>query len=243
MFVETMVARARPGHERALDAWLASESKRLYTLDGCISSFALSDGVSLVRSCVSFWIDRDSLEKGLREGDGAPPPELVEGPVDRRRSETLGDGPSASPRVIYTGIRVTDIERSLKFYSELLGFEPMTGIRSNPKLQSKNVLLRNPKTGHQIELNWYTEGGPFGVPFVVGEGLDHLGVHVADLPAFLERARSLGASLADLRPYRDHPMEAGGPFRVAYLYDPDGHMIEAYDIQGVPVDTPFSGGY
>jgi catechol 2,3-dioxygenase-like lactoylglutathione lyase family enzyme len=144
----------------------------------------------------------------------------------------------------YLGIRVRDIERSTKFYTELLGLKVIIPDHPNAVLQSRIVMLRDPKTGQQLELNWYPDGGQFGVPFVTGESLDHLGVRVEDVPAFLELAKRLGGKAADLRPYRDYPVHRHPEGNsAAYVEDPDGNILEVYDAPGYSIDDEFEGGY
>jgi len=149
-----------------------------------------------------------------------------------------------TPLVTYVSIRVRDMDRSARFYTELLGFEKVGEVRSHPKIGSKILMMRHPRTGEQLELNWYPDGGQFGVPFVNGEALDHIGVRVADVPALIERARAFGSVPADLRPVWDYPYNIGDDgLRVAYLLDPDGNQIEIYDIRGLSVNAPFGGQY
>ncbi|HTS32940.1 MAG TPA: VOC family protein [Thermoplasmata archaeon] len=148
----------------------------------------------------------------------------------------------------YIGIRVRDMDRSTKFYAELLGLVPIVPDHANPKLQSRIVMLRHPKTGQQLELNWYPDGGQFGVPFVAGESLDHVGVRVDDVPGFLEAAEKLGGRVHDMTPYRDYPfheyVEPGSKgAKVGYVEDPDGNILEVYDAPGESLDATFDGGY
>jgi len=144
----------------------------------------------------------------------------------------------------YIGIRVRDMDRSMKFYSELLGLKTIIPEHKNDLLSSRIIMLRDEKTGQQLELNWYPDGGQFGVPFVPGESLDHIGVRVDDVPAFLEEAKRLGGKVADLRPYRDFPSHKNPEGNTAaYVEDPDGNILEIYDAPGYSIDDVFEGGY
>ncbi|HEV2428251.1 MAG TPA: VOC family protein, partial [Thermoplasmata archaeon] len=87
------------------------------------------------------------------------------------------------------GIRVTDLDRSLAFYRELLDLEELS--RSVDALGGY-VLLRDRRSGQRLELNWYAEQSPFYAPFVPGEALDHLEVRVRDVIALLPRLKELG---------------------------------------------------
>ena len=144
----------------------------------------------------------------------------------------------------YVGIRVRDMDRSTRFYTELLGLNVVVPDHKNDRLNSRIVMLRDIKTGQQLELNWYPDGGQFGVPFVPGESLDHIGVRVEDVPAFLEAAKKVGGKVADLRPYRDYPYHKNPEGNLsAYVEDPDGNVLEIYDAPGYSLDDVFEGGY
>jgi catechol 2,3-dioxygenase-like lactoylglutathione lyase family enzyme len=144
----------------------------------------------------------------------------------------------------YIGIRVRDMDRSARFYSELLGLSPIAPDHRNGQLGSRIVLLRHPTTGQQLELNWYPDGGQFGVPFVPGESLDHIGVRVDDVPGFLAAAEQLGGKAHDMRPYRKFPVhEYPTGEKVAFVDDPDGNVLEVYDAPNEPIGAAFEGGY
>src|SRR2546427_213160 len=77
-------------------------------------------------------------------------------------------------RLVYTGLRVRDIGRSLKFYTEILGMEVVEHLESFEPTRGKAVILRSPGSSQLLELNWYEEGSRFGTAYVNGEELDHL---------------------------------------------------------------------
>ncbi len=60
----------------------------------------------------------------------------------------------------YFGIRVTDLERSLRFYTELLGLKKagLGDMSKNGGGRGTWVLLIDEKSGQQLELNWYPKG-------------------------------------------------------------------------------------
>jgi catechol 2,3-dioxygenase-like lactoylglutathione lyase family enzyme len=149
-----------------------------------------------------------------------------------------------SALLVYVGLRVRDIDRSTLFYSTLLGLTPVSPDHRNEQLGSRIVLLRHPVTGQQLELNWYPDGGQFGVPLVPGEALDHIGVRVDDVPAFLREAQQRGGTIHDMRPYRGFPYhEYPTGERCAFVDDPDGNVLEVYDAPGERIDAAFEGGY
>jgi lactoylglutathione lyase len=120
--------------------------------------------------------------------------------------------------LVYVGLRVTDLERSLRFYTEGLGL-----IAEPPGTMSHGgtfVGLRDPATGAQLELNFYPAGHRFAAPYVPGEGLDHLGFEVDDARATIERLRRLGARVA-VEPWLER-----GRFWMGFVEDPDGNWVE-----------------
>ena len=244
MLVLTLTARAAPGKEPTLLGELETTAGRAFRAPGCYAAYALREQNGETFSLLSFWTNSEAAAKAFPTGIPDPPSSFVREPPEHRSYDgSIGVG-RGIPLVTYVGIRVRDIDRSARFYTELLGMEPIDGVRVHPELNSKTMILRHPRTGAQIELNWYPSSGQFDVPFVTGEALDHIGVRVPDLPALIERARALGSEPADLRPFRDYPYhtEANG-LRIAYLLDPDGNQVEVYEIPGLSVDAPYNGEY
>jgi catechol 2,3-dioxygenase-like lactoylglutathione lyase family enzyme len=88
-----------------------------------------------------------------------------------------------------TGIRVTDLERSVAFYTRLLDLMELKGAVD---ADSGYVLFKDRRSGQRLGLNWYDEPSQFWSPYVPGEGLDLLEVRVRDVPALLERLRPQG---------------------------------------------------
>src|SRR5574337_346251 len=97
--------------------------------------------------------------------------------------------------LIYVGIRVSDLGSSLRFYSGLLGLKEIRrggGTREWPPVY---VLLRDPKSGQKLELNWYPEDHFLAPPYTPGEGLDHVGFRVADVVETLGRMKKVGVKI------------------------------------------------
>lgn len=124
----------------------------------------------------------------------------------------------------YFGIRVSDLDRSLHFYTELFGLREVDRGDNLARGRGTYVLLRDPWSGQKLELNWYPSGSEFASPYVPGEGLDHISFRVGDLPRLLEKLRAAGVRPAG--PTADHELPGG--VRVAYVQDPDGNWLELY---------------
>jgi lactoylglutathione lyase len=121
----------------------------------------------------------------------------------------------------YCGIRVRDLDRSLKFYTELFGLREVARGDHRRYGAGIYVLLRDSKSGQKLELNWYPEGSVHAVPYTPGEGLDHIAFVVDDLKATYNELLRKG-----VKPTNIDPSGMGG--RLAYVQDPDGNWIEIY---------------
>lgn len=133
----------------------------------------------------------------------------------------------------HTGITVSDLERSIRFYRDLLGcevsapvraegpfFEAVTGV---PGCQIDVAFARLP--GHVIELLCYRS--PAGNPSSLracDPGFMHVCLKVDDLEQVVQRVRS-----ADFEALGAIQRAAGGPvdgLKVVYVRDPDGVVLE-----------------
>jgi len=122
----------------------------------------------------------------------------------------------------YFGIRVTNLERSLKFYMEGLGLkEERRGKMSHGGIW---VNLEDPATKQRLELNYYPPGNRFATPYTPGEGLDHIGFKVKDARKEFARLVAMGAQVA-IEPWQESDHEV-----VSYVKDPDGNWVEVYQV-------------
>lgn len=123
----------------------------------------------------------------------------------------------------YAGLRVRNLERSLRFYTRALGLRVVRRGDTRSWGGGLWVLLRDPRSRRVIELNWYPRGSLFSGPYRPGEALDHLDFSVGAVPrATLERVyRRLLRQGA--RPTRWTPATTEG--WSAHVRDPDGIWI------------------
>lgn len=119
----------------------------------------------------------------------------------------------------YVGIRVTNLQRSIDFYTKILGLQ-IAGRGKIEQTKGETVALQCGKDGFVLELNYYEEGSSYNTKYTVGEGLDHLAFKVDDLDKALEEARKAGHRTI-------LEMKADGG-RWAYIEDPDGIWIELF---------------
>ncbi|HEV2519293.1 MAG TPA: VOC family protein [Thermoplasmata archaeon] len=116
----------------------------------------------------------------------------------------------------YTGIRVRDLDRSRRFYTEGLGLRSVRTQRTSAGGRWER--LEDPVSGAVLELNLY----PDSAVYREGDELDHLAFRVDDLDEQLERAVRAGGVL------RIPATEEGG-VRLLFLTDPDGVWIKLFE--------------
>lgn len=119
----------------------------------------------------------------------------------------------------YVGIRVRDLEKSIDFYTKLLGMK-VTGRGKIEQTKGETVGLVSEEGGFILELNYYEKGSSYATEYTVKEGLDHLAFKVDDLDKALEEARKVGYQTVC-------EMKADGG-RWAYIEDPNGIWIELF---------------
>ena len=119
-------------------------------------------------------------------------------------------------RIGHVHLKVADIERSLSFYRDLLGFEITTWYGEDA------VFLSAGGYHHHIGLNtWYSKGASPAPR--KGAGLFHLAILYPsrkDLATILRRLNEAGYPLTGAA---DH-----GVSQALYLDDPDGNGVELY---------------
>ena len=146
---------------------------------------------------------------------------------------------SSSFRIVaadHTGITVSNLERSLAFWRDVLGFEfshsahqkgerpeQITGVKG---AELKLAVLKTP-TGHKIELLEYFAPNDRKKSFELRPcdlGHVHVALIVDDLDAVLKRIADHGWKAAGEPQGLTHGPNAGK--RVVYVFDPDGAAIE-----------------
>jgi catechol 2,3-dioxygenase len=120
---------------------------------------------------------------------------------------------------------VRDLERSRRFYGDVLGFTPLAS--DNPHFAA--FTGGDGRTHHELLL---IEVGPDAAPLPPGRrvGMYHIGLRVGDSDDDLRQALSdVTAAGVDVLGASDHTVSHS-----LYLADPDGNEIELYvDVPGV----------
>lgn len=148
-------------------------------------------------------------------------------------------------RLTHVGICVSDWQRSLRFYQDVLGFNRLSEIQvagepSDTLLQLRDVQLRAiylERDGMRIELLHYASPGYRGAdgPRPMNQlGLTHLSLRVDDLAATLDELREAGVQVLDPTRIDIPAFEAAAVF----ITDPDGLLIELVQAPGDPATPP-----
>ena len=121
-------------------------------------------------------------------------------------------------RMLHTMLRVGDLERSLSFYTEVLGMKLLRR-KDYPggKFTLAFVGYGNESDHTVIELthNWDTDS------YDLGTGYGHIALAVDDAAAACNAIREKGGNVVR----EAGPMKHGGSV-IAFIEDPDGYKIE-----------------
>jgi lactoylglutathione lyase len=121
-------------------------------------------------------------------------------------------------RLLHTMLRVGNLERSIKFYTELLG---MTLLRTTDRPEQKYSLAfvgygKNPDHA-ELELTYN-----YGVEsYELGTAYGHIALGVKDIIKTCDRVRKAGGNIT-----REPGPVKGGTTMIAFVADPDGYKIE-----------------
>ena len=144
------------------------------------------------------------------------------------------------PSFSHFGICVLDLERSVRFYCDGLGFEKAEShaigsefarLMDLDDVSMTSQFIRRGPTA--IELLAFAEPAPVGDGVrrpVHRLGLTHLSFRVRDLEATVHRLVELGGSVVDSS--RTTIDLGGTPLRFVYCTDPDGVRVELMDLGG-----------
>ncbi len=128
-------------------------------------------------------------------------------------------GASAGFRMLHTMIRVFDLEKSIDFYTRLLGMK----LLRRKDYPSGEFTLAFVGYGDEeseavIELthNWGQK-----TPYEIGSGFGHLAIGVPDIYGTCDALSKEGVKI----PRPPGPMKHGGSV-IAFVEDPDGYKIE-----------------
>ena len=150
-------------------------------------------------------------------------------------------------RLTHVGICVADLERSLRFYRDLLGFRfehelAVEGEPSDTLLRLRDVKLHATylvRDGVRIELLRFASpvAPPPRTRTMHEHGLTHLSFRVANLDATLGALRAAGERVLEETVIRFPEFQSAACF----VIDPDGQLIELVQAPGDPAAPPRAG--
>ena len=117
-------------------------------------------------------------------------------------------------KLLHTRYRVTDLEKTVHFYKEVLGLEE-TRRHTSPR-GSQLVFFKAPGSAEEIEICKFDESGPVQI----GPDVTHLAFEVEDMDAFARHAAAKGCPLSD------GPTRTGSGSVIAFIDAPEGYEIE-----------------
>ncbi|MCQ1060228.1 VOC family protein [Photobacterium sp. ZSDE20] len=119
-------------------------------------------------------------------------------------------------KIIHSMVRVSDLDKSLKFYKEALDLD----VAERLDFEGFSlVYLRNDENDMELELTW-NEGTE---SYTHGSGYGHIAVAVDELESEHQKLTHLGYEPADIKEFfRDGQLLA----KFFFVQDPDGYKIE-----------------
>ncbi|CAN8140876.1 lactoylglutathione lyase [Thiomicrorhabdus sp. 6S2-11] len=121
-------------------------------------------------------------------------------------------------RLLHTMLRVGNLERSIEFYTKVLGMELLRQ-KDYPKGEFTLAFLgygnEEENTVLELTYNWGVES------YDLGGGYGHIAIEVPDVYKAADDVKAMGGKI--LR--EAGPMNAGSTI-IAFVEDPDGYQIE-----------------
>ncbi|TNG93254.1 lactoylglutathione lyase [Pasteurellaceae bacterium USgator11] len=121
-------------------------------------------------------------------------------------------------RILHTMLRVGDLDRSIKFYTEALG---MRVLRKSENTEYRYTLAflgyddEDKSAVLELTYNWgVTE-------YELGTAYGHIAIGTDDIYATCEKVRSAGGNVT-----REPGPVKGGTTVIAFVEDPDGYKVE-----------------
>ncbi|ANG64164.1 lactoylglutathione lyase [Marinobacterium aestuarii] len=124
-------------------------------------------------------------------------------------------------RILHTMLRVTDLQKSISFYTELMG---MRLLRRKDYPAGKFTLAflgygdEKDTTVLELTHNWDTSS------YELGTAYGHIAIEVDDVYAACDSIKTRGGQVV-----REAGPMKGGTSILAFVKDPDGYMIELLD--------------
>lgn len=125
-------------------------------------------------------------------------------------------------KFLHTRVRVSDLERSIAWYCEHLGFQVKSRTDRSPA-GNQLAHLYLPGNEHQLELT-YSPDYKLNVP----EDLLHFAIGVPDLVDFCDKLEKKGI---EIWPDGWREKFQSGGLKMAFITDPDGYEVELLEVK------------
>ena len=134
-------------------------------------------------------------------------------------------------KFLHTMLRVGNLQRSIDFYSQVLGMQ-LLRTSENPEYKYSLAFLGfeggNPgQTELELTYNWGVES------YELGTAYGHIALGVPDVAAACEKIRANGGNVT-----REPGPVKGGTTVIAFVTDPDGYKIELIQRSALATGTP-----
>ncbi|EGR2701319.1 MULTISPECIES: lactoylglutathione lyase [Vibrio harveyi group] len=121
-------------------------------------------------------------------------------------------------KFLHTMIRVVDLDKSIEFYTKVLGMSVLDRFE-NQEYSYSLVFVGSPDQpdGATIELTYNWDTGSYDL----GNAFGHIALGCEDIYAACEKIKALGGNVT-----REPGPMKGGETHIAFIKDPDGYPIE-----------------
>jgi lactoylglutathione lyase len=131
-------------------------------------------------------------------------------------------------RILHTMLRVGDLERSIRFYTEVLGMRLLR--RRDVPSQSYSLAFvgyADESEAATLELTYN-----YGVErYELGTAYGHIAVEVEDATAACAAVKAKGGTVT-----REAGPVKGGTTVIAFVQDPDGYKVELIEHKPIPAN-------
>jgi lactoylglutathione lyase len=117
-------------------------------------------------------------------------------------------------KLLHTRMRVSDLDQTIQFYTNVLGLEVLE--RKTSPRGSQLAFLKVPNSDELIELTSFPPSGPVNVQ----EDLVHLAFQVDSLDETIASLNSIGVKVTD------GPTQTSSGSRFIFIDAPDGYEVE-----------------
>ncbi|EHH1107405.1 lactoylglutathione lyase [Vibrio parahaemolyticus] len=121
-------------------------------------------------------------------------------------------------KFLHTMIRVVDLDKSIEFYTKVLGMSVLDRFE-NQEYRYSLVFVGSPDQPDcatiELTYNWDT------CSYDLGNAFGHIALGCEDIYAACEKIKALGGNIT-----REPGPMKGGETHIAFIKDPDGYAIE-----------------